>query len=398
MSSAGRGTPPGLREWCAEAEFPWPPVDAMEDGAVLVACFCVAEFSVGQTRSDRAFLRLRLSDRNGELQARVWEDAERIAKGLETGSYVGVRGRLETYRGQRQLMVDRIAPVRVDPEELGLFLPRSSRDQKEMEAELEALIDSIEDRALRQVVDRLLDPDRPTGRAFRQSPAAKRLHHACVGGLLEHTLSVAGACDALATHYGGEVDRSLLISGALLHDLGKTRELSTEGGFPYTDEGKLLGHIVLGMQMIEDAAREVGELSDSRRALLLHLVASHQGRYEWQSPREPLTVEAVILHHADNLDAKLTQVFGALEDVEEGWSSYDRSLGREFLRHRSGGDDENDEGKGSEEERRAGIEVAAERGRDAARSGGERNEEDSGAASGGMVRESEAASYDLFGS
>lgn len=365
MSSAGHSTLPGLREWCAEADFPWPPVDAVEDGSVLVACFCVAEFSVGQTRSDRAFLRLRLSDRNGELQARVWEDAVQVAKGLETGSYVGVRGRLETYRGQRQLMVDRIAPVHVDPDELGLFLPRSSRDQKEMEAELDALIDSIEDRALRQVVDRLLDPERATGRAFRQSPAAKRLHHAWVGGLLEHTLSVAGACDALATHYGDEVDRSLLISGALLHDLGKTRELSTEGGFPYTDEGKLLGHIVLGMQMIEEAAREVEKLSDSRQALLLHLVASHQGRYEWQSPREPLTVEAVILHHADNLDAKLTQVFGALEDVDEGWSSYDRSLGREFLRHRSGGDDG--------------------------------NEEDSGA-SGGMIRESEAASYDLFGS
>ncbi len=150
--------------------------------------------------------------------------------------------------------------------------------------------------------------------------------------------------------------------------------------------------------MIEDAAREVGELSDSRRALLLHLVASHQGRYEWQSPREPLTVEAVILHHADNLDAKLTQVFGALEEVEEGWSSYDRSLGREFLRHRSGEDVQNEQGKGSEEERRSGVEAAAETGADAARVGDEPGEEGSGAVNGGTVRESEAASYDLFGS
>src|SRR5690606_36222050 len=198
----------------------------------------------------------------------------------------------------------------------------------------EALIASVRDRGLRALLRRMLDRDSETGRAFRRAPAAKRNHHAYLGGLLEHTLSVATACDLLARHYGGEVDRDLLVAGALLHDIGKVRELVTDTGFPYSDEGRLLGHILLGLQMVEAEAAAVPELPAERRLLLLHLIASHHGRYEWQRPRRPKILEGLILHAVDDLDAKLHQVTRLRADVERGWSEDDGNFAREFFRHR----------------------------------------------------------------
>src|SRR5690606_28940164 len=174
-----------------------------------------------------------------------------------------------------------------------------------------------------------------SGRAFRVHPAAKRNHHAYLCGLLEHSLSVATACDRLAAHYaavGVPLDRDLLVTGALLHDLGKTRELK---GFPavgYTTEGHLLGHIVIGMQIVAREAEEVPGLDPERLLLLQHLIASHQGRPEWDSPKVPQLLEALVLHYADDLDAKLNQAGALLSGVAAGsWSAYDRGLGRAFF-------------------------------------------------------------------
>lgn len=323
-----------VREWLASAPFPWPPPPSVPDGEVLVACFCVVDARQDLTKGGKPYLRLRLMDRHGPLEARVWDDAERVASFAATGSVVGVRGRMETFNAERQLNVQEAAPLDVAVEELDLFLPRSERDAEVMEAELRGWIASVRDEALRAVLDALLGPATESGRLYRQAPAASRNHHAYMGGLLEHTLSVTGACEALAHHYGPVVDRDLLIAGALLHDIGKTREIGVEMGFPYTDEGKLLGHIVLGLRMVERAADQVGALTPERRALLLHLIASHQGRYEWASPREPHTLEALVLHYADDLDAKLAPSIARVRGVEgAGWTGYHRALGRDLLRH-----------------------------------------------------------------
>lgn len=323
-----------IREWVAGSAFPWPPPGSLADGDVLVACFCVLDVRRDVTKGGKPYLRLRLMDRHGALEARVWEEADRVGAFAEAGAVLGVRGRMETFNDQRQLNVEAAAPIAVGAAELDLFLPRSRRDPDEMARELETWIGSVEDEPLRRLVEILLDPRSDTGDRFRQAPAAKRNHHAYLGGLLEHTLSLVTACDALARHYGAAVDRDLLITGALLHDVGKTREIGLELGFPYTDEGKLLGHIVLGIGMVERAAEVVPELSPERLTLLLHLIASHQGRYEWQSPREPQTLEALILHYADDLDAKIAPAMARLGALEgEGWTGYDRSLGRDLLRH-----------------------------------------------------------------
>ncbi|HUH13357.1 MAG TPA: HD domain-containing protein [Longimicrobiales bacterium] len=347
-----------VREWLASAPFPWPPPPSLPDGEVLVACFCVVDARQDTTKGGKPYLRLRLMDRHGPLEARVWDDAERVAAFAEAGSVVGVRGRMETFNAERQLNVQEAAPVEVAVEELDLFLPRSERDGDVMERELRGWIASVGDGALRTLLETLLSPDAETGRHFRQAPAASRNHHAYLGGLLEHTLSVTAACDALAGNYGPVVDRDLLIAGALLHDLGKTREIGTELGFPYTDEGKLLGHIVLGIQMVERAATDVPALLPERRTLLLHLVASHQGRYEWASPREPHTLEALILHYADDLDAKMAPSIARVRGVEgAGWTGYHRALGRDLLRH--GGTGAVSEGGGAYAEEAAQVDEGA---------------------------------------
>lgn len=332
--SGGTSRRPSPREWLRGEPFPWPGIDELEEGVRVATCYGVESKQIARTKDDKPYLRLQLCDRSGSIEGRVWEDAERIDRIVEIGSFVGVRGRIQTFRNQRQLKIEEIAPIDVPAEDLDLFLPRTPLDLAALDAGLDELVASVSDPALRALLERLVGAETETGRAFRRAPAAKRNHHAYVGGLLEHTLSVARACDALARHYGDAVDRDLLVTGAILHDIGKVREIGVSIGFPYTDPGKLLGHIVLGIQMVRDTGREIPELTDDRLLLVLHLVASHQGKYEWQSPKIPMTLEALLLHYVDDLDAKMQQAMALVDAVARGWTAYDPSFGREFLRHR----------------------------------------------------------------
>jgi 3'-5' exoribonuclease len=329
-TNGARLTP--LREWLAGTEIPWPPASSLEDGARIIACYSVVRAAVATTRQDKPYLRLELSDLHGTIQGRVWEDAERYGSVAEPGTYVGIRGRIEVFQGQPQVNVEHLERVRVDPDDLGLFMPHCPRDLVAMEAELRDLIASVGDRPFRDLLRAVLGPKTETGAWFRKAPAAKKNHHAYVGGLLEHTLSVTKLCHAMAAHYGSVIDRDLLVTGALLHDVGKIHEIATEAGFPYTTRGKLLGHILLGLEIVHDLGRRL-KVPDDRLRLVEHLIAAHQGRYEWQSPREPRTLEALVLHHADDTDAKMQQAIDLVRESGEGWTEYSRSFGREFLRH-----------------------------------------------------------------
>ncbi|MEX0890620.1 MAG: HD domain-containing protein [Gemmatimonadota bacterium] len=330
---AARAGVPGIREWLAAAPFPWPSARELEAGADVVACYCLTGLHVGKTKHDKSYLKLQLSDAHGTLEGRVWDGADALAEQLREGMYVGVRGRLEIFNNLRQVKVESISAVRVDLGELPLFLPRSQRDPAEMNAELAEWVGSITDLPLRALVERLVGEDSPYGEGFRLAPAAKMNHHAYLGGLLEHTLSVVAACDFLAGHYGPALDRDLLVAGALLHDIGKVAEISAQPGFPYTDEGKLLGHMLLGLRMVDEAASGLEGLPPARLDLVRHLIAAHQGRYEWQSPREPRTLEALLLHHVDDMDAKMTPALALVAATDGGWTGWSRSLGKEFFRH-----------------------------------------------------------------
>jgi 3'-5' exoribonuclease len=313
--------------------FPWPPIQEPGEGVRFAACYCVEQKQLLLTKGDKPYLRLQLADRSGTIEGRVWDDAERIDSWVRAGAYIGIRGRIQSYRNQRQLKIEEIEPLHVSNDELDLFLPATDLDLDALEAGLDALIASVVDRPLRQLLEELVGADSETGRAFRRAPAAKRNHHAYIGGLLEHTLSITRIADLLAGHYGRNIDRDLLVTGAILHDIGKIQEIAVTGGFPYTDPGKLLGHILLGIQLVRDAARTIEDLEPERLLLVLHLIASHQGKYEWQSPRIPHTLEALILHFADDIDAKMNQATALVDSVEEGWTPYDGNFAREFFRH-----------------------------------------------------------------
>ncbi len=326
-----RAALPGPRQWIGEAEAAWPSPERIEPGQSIVACYAVLAVHAARAAAGDFLLTLELSEARGRVTGQLIT-SEAPPDWLRDGVYVGVRATAESGPDGIRLAIEEVSPLQVALEELALFLPRSPASLEALEHELQMLIGAVRDVGLAQVLSLLLAADSETGRGFRLAPAATRNHHAYLGGLLEHTVSVARLAMAAGAQYGAAVDHDLLLSGALLHDIGKVREIGAQAGFPYTDEGRLLGHILLGLQMVREAAAQTG-LDAERLLLLEHLVASHQGRYEWQSPREPRTLEALILHYVDDLDAKVNQALRVLHTVERGWTDYDRGFGRELLRH-----------------------------------------------------------------
>jgi 3'-5' exoribonuclease len=323
------------RAFCGSS-FPWPLIGELEDGADITAVYLVLESRRAETKAAKPYLKLVLGDRTGTIDGVIWDEVDRWEPACCVEAVVGVRARVGSFQDRLQLRVQSVEILTASADDMGQLLPASQRPLRRMERELDSLIASVDDPGLRSLLERCLGADTETGRAFRSHPAAKRNHHAYLHGLLEHSLSVAGACDRLATHYaetGIELDRDLLISAALLHDIGKLKELKGFPGVLYTTEGQLLGHIVIGIQMVSREAEALGALAPDRLLHLQHLIASHQGRPEWDSPKVPQTLEALLLHYADDLDAKLNQASALLQSVEEGeWSGYDRGFGRSFLR------------------------------------------------------------------
>ena len=298
-------------------------------GDMVEELFCVERVERRTARDERPYLRLRLVDRTGAVTAMVWDEVEKILEALEEGGYARVRGAVEDFRGDIQLKVAGAEPwgEAIDPED---FLRRGPVPGDVSMAGIRELAETIADPWIARLVGAFLD-DREFAAAFAAAPAAKVNHHAYVGGLAEHTLSVMHLCAAAAEHYG-DLDRDLLIAGAFLHDIGKTVEIAVEPGFPYTEEGTLLGHIPLGFSMMRERISAIEGFPREIAVDLGHLVLSHQGELEWGSPVQPRTSEALVLHFVDNLDSKVATARTHLEGIAEGHGPYVRSLGRSLFR------------------------------------------------------------------
>jgi len=346
-----------LFDTMTEAEKSRVYISDLEVGARVDEVFLVEDKTLRTTRSGNPFLALELRDRTGTVQARVWERARKFADMVQAGGFVRVEGQVEDFNGRLQINVTALESVSEKSVRLEEFRPVSRRDPETMETELAGLLALIECPYLRTLTTAFLarpgDPgakggpeDEEVRSLFRQAPAAKKLHHAVIGGLLEHTLSVAALCRVIADRYialdaepGGErfrVDRDLLLAGALLHDVGKTRELSWTKSFDYTDEGQLIGHIVLGAEMVTRRAQDIEGFPAEKLSLLRHMILSHHGQYEWGSPKRPKTMEAMILHYADDLDGKVNMISEFTGDEggepESRWTPYHRTLGRHLYR------------------------------------------------------------------
>lgn len=302
------------------------------EGEEVEGVFLVQRRSPRRTREGRPYVALGLYDRSGVVDAQIWDDAEAFAVPFAERDYLRVRGVVDRWRERLQLRVFACAVCAFEELAVDDFLPASSRPVGEMRAELRARIRSVGDPHLRALLERF-ENDTRFMNALALAPAANVVHHAFLGGLLEHTLSLMSAADAVARAYP-DVDRDLLLAGAFLHDIGKVREIEAAPGFPYTDEGQLLGHVVLGYEMAMRRVDTLPAFPADLRAQLGHLILSHPGEPEWGAPKRPATLEALVLHFLDNLDSKIAIFRKAAAGAEGPWTDYVRALGRSLYRGR----------------------------------------------------------------
>lgn len=273
---------------------------AQRENQAITGFFVIAAKQVRTKKDGTVYFALTLADSTGHIEARMWETAE--AEEFASGDIVKLRGQVCRYQEKLQVNVERIRKAHDDEFDLGDFVPKTERDVEELWAELEGYVESFADTHLKALLRSFLD-DAEIASALRQAPAAKSMHHAWIGGLLEHVVSLLGICDLAAKHYA--VNRDLLLTGAVLHDIGKLKELRWGTSFDYTLEGQLLGHITIGVGMIERKMEALPEFPPELRVLVSHLVLSHHGRYEFGSPKLPMIPEAVLLHYLDDMDAKM---------------------------------------------------------------------------------------------
>ena len=295
--------------------------------------FLVRDKIMAMAKNGKPYMTLKLMDRTGEIEGRVWDRVDEFSSRFEKDDFIFARGKASVYMGKMQLVVQDLERLDEASIDLGDYLPTSDCDPAEMEARLREKVASLGDTDLRRLMESFL-ADADFLKRFVMAPAAKAMHHVYLGGLLEHSLAVADLVDDVSGRYPG-INRDLLVTGALLHDVGKIDELCYARSFDYTDEGKLIGHIVIGTELVEDKIRGIEEFPRKTAVLLKHLLLSHHGQYEYGSPKRPKTVEAVILNFLDDLDSKINGVRTHIErepDNPSGWTSYHRLYDRYFFK------------------------------------------------------------------
>ncbi|MFZ0661998.1 MAG: HD domain-containing protein [Acidobacteriaceae bacterium] len=279
---------------------PWIADLAQHESQAIIGFFAVAAKQVRTKKDGTAYFALTLADSTGQIEARMWETGD--AGEFAAGDIVKLRGQVCRYQEKLQINLERIRKARAEEFDLGDFVRKTERDVDELWSELNGCVESFTDTHLKALLRSFLD-DAEISSALKEAPAAKSMHHAWIGGLLEHIVSLLGICELAAKHY--PVNRDLLLTGAVLHDIGKLKELRWGTSFDYTLEGQLLGHITIGVRMIEQKMAALPDFPPELRVLVSHLVLSHHGRYEFGSPKLPMIPEAVLLHYLDDMDAKM---------------------------------------------------------------------------------------------
>ncbi len=306
-----------------------PYVEEIQEKQPVEGLYLVRDKNNGITKNGKPYIALNLSDKTGMIKGRVWDNAEKLDPAFDQGDVVNLKAFSVLYQGEMQLNIHAISRVGVDDADLRDFMPVSSVDPERCFSDMQAHIATIGDAHLRALLELVFEDER-IAVAFKQAPAAKSIHHDCLGGLIEHTLSVTRITDMLAGHYAA-INRDLALTGAMLHDIGKIYELSFERGFDYTDEGRLIGHIVLGMELISEKIKLISDFVPQKALLVKHLILSHHGQLEFGSPKRPKIPEALLLSYADDLDAKMadfTQFIAKEKRPETNWTGYHRLFNR----------------------------------------------------------------------
>jgi len=298
----------------------------------ITSFFLVHEKEIRSTAAGKAYLRMELGDRSGTVESRMWDQFESYAKDVHRDDFVKVQGRVELYRNKFQLVLQQFRLAKPEEIELGDFLPHTPYNVEDLFKQLLDFIAEIKNPWLRQLATSSFSDPQLVAR-FKRAPAAKVMHHAYLGGLLEHVVGLCGLAKQIAAHYP-ELDVDLLLIAALLHDVGKLEELCYERAVGYTTEGQLLGHIVMELDTVNKAMDGMEGFPSSLRTVVQHILISHHGEYEFGSPKLPMIREALVFHYLDDMDSKLAAVRAALATPsgEDDWSAYSAALGRKFLR------------------------------------------------------------------
>ena len=308
-------------------------IENFRDGTRVNNVYLVKMKNTALTKNGKEYLNVTLQDRTGTIDAKVWDPFSPGISEFSPLDYVYVEGNVAIYNGVNQLSIQRLSVAREGsyfPED---FLPVSKRDREEMKREFYAMISALENPFLRKLLESIFVEDKVFMQEFSFHSAAKTVHHSYVGGLLEHTLSVAKLCQFYAEHYP-DLNKDILVSAALCHDIGKMRELSEFPRNDYSDEGQLLGHIMIGYTMLSEKIALIPDFPTALRSEFLHCILSHHGELEFGSPKKPATMEALALAFADNTDAKLQTMREFIEQGEKsgkakegnGWIGYNKLL------------------------------------------------------------------------
>ena len=308
-------------------------VAEIKDRDPVAAVFLVKDKIMAMAKNGKPYMNLRFMDKSGEIEAKVWDNVDLLDKQFEKDDFVQVRGKASVYMNKMQIVVSEIAKLPEEEVNLADFLPESPRDNAEMRTELAGVVAGLTNPHLRMLMESFVNDPVFLG-LYCSAPAAKGMHHVYLGGLLEHSLSLVKLVKAIAPLYQG-INEDLLVVGALLHDVGKIHEMSFERAFDYTDEGKLIGHITIGVELVGERIRQVEGFPRELAMLLKHMLLSHHGLYEYGSPKRPKTVEATILNYLDDLDSKINgiQAHIAKETASSSrWTAHHRLYDRYFFK------------------------------------------------------------------
>ena len=320
-------------------------VQQMGDGDTVEEVYLITDKQLRANRNGNLYLQVELRDRTGSISGRLWNAGEHLFRSFDSGDFLLVKGKVQLFQGALQMILSHVDRVESEKVNLSDFLPHTEHDVSKLLERLRSILLRLGNPHLRTLVECFL-MDEEFLHDFSHAPAGVRNHHAYVGGLLEHVVTLLDAADRLLPLYP-ELDRDVLLAGVFLHDIGKVRELSYGKAFGYTDEGQLVGHLVIGVEMLNEKTKKVPELTgepfpDELLLRLKHLIVSHHGSHEFGSPKLPMTAEAIALHHLDNFDAK---VHSFTRDIREdpnptsAWTPFNQALQRRLFKGAADGAD-----------------------------------------------------------
>ena len=307
-------------------------VSDLKSGEALNDMFVLAEKQMSQKKDGGNYMTVVLSDKSGTVKGVIWDNVDQFVDKPSAGDVVNIQGTVSEYRGTLQVVVKSMTLLSPEGVDFTDFLPATHRDPESMLMKLQNISESMKNRHLKALLAAFWS-DGGFVRKFKIAPAAKKMHHAYLGGLLEHTLSLTMLAERIADHYSG-IDRDLLLTGAILHDIGKIKEFVFDRRIDYSDEGRLVSHIVIGVEMVQEKIAGINGFPSKTAMLLKHMLISHHGNREYGSPEPPKTLEAVMLNYLDEIDSKITGIreFMEKQAPDEDWTGFHRPLDRFFYK------------------------------------------------------------------